>query len=417
MNNIAIDVSQLWKKFRRGGLHDSLRDLLPALGRRLIGGGAKWSELEENQFWALKDVSFQVRPGEALGVIGPNGAGKSTLLKLLTRILRPNNGRIAICGRVGALIEVAAGFHPDLTGRENIYLQGTVMGMKQDQIRGKFEEIVEFSGVSEFIDTPMKRYSSGMQARLGFAIVAHINPDVLLIDEVLAVGDMAFQVKCIKRMKEFKRQGVAIVFVSHNIQAVADLCDSGLYLHREIVAQGPAHEIIGAYLRGGQNPDRAVGGGVIRVAGAELLNEDKALEGPVKPGQPLVLRAQFVIRESVSDLTLGFIVYRSTDNLVVYDGNIHGHELGLHCLRDSESLIVDFAFRAHLTRGQYHVECLAFYNQTQQILARLCPAGVFSIQDTRTQRGVANLDVVCTVVERTPGAFDKGQEYFKIASS
>src|SRR5205807_9251258 len=163
-----------------------------------------------------------VKPGEAFGIIGPNGAGKSTALKLLTRILKPTCGHCHVRGRVGALIEVAAGFHPDLTGRENIFLQGAIMGMKRAEIARKLDEIVEFAGINGFIDTPVKRYSSGMNARLGFSIAAHLNPDVLLIDEVLAVGDMVFQTKCQERMKRFRNEGVAIVFVSHHLSAVAN---------------------------------------------------------------------------------------------------------------------------------------------------------------------------------------------------
>src|SRR5436190_41206 len=229
----AVVFEGIWKKFRRGERHDSLRDLVPALARGLARR-RRPLDLAEQEFWAVRDVSFEVGPGEALGIIGPNGAGKSTILKLLTKILRPTRGRMELQGRVGALIEVAAGFHPDLTGRENVFLQGAIMGMTRAEIARKFADIVEFAGVQEFIDTPVKRYSSGMNARLGFAIAAHLEPDVLLIDEVLSVGDMGFQQRCIERMGAFKKQGVTILFVSHNLQAVAGLCERALFLHREI---------------------------------------------------------------------------------------------------------------------------------------------------------------------------------------
>ena len=189
-------------------------------------------------------------PGEALGIIGPNGAGKSTTLKVLTRILKPTSGRSLVKGRVGALIEVAAGFHPDLTGRENVLLQGAIMGMKRAEIAERFDEIVEFAGVAEFIDTPVKRYSSGMNARLGFSIAAHLRPDVLIIDEVLSVGDMAFQQKCYRRMEEFVRQGVAIVLVSHNLTAISQLCRRTLMLKSGMaVSQGPTQDVIAEYSR------------------------------------------------------------------------------------------------------------------------------------------------------------------------
>jgi lipopolysaccharide transport system ATP-binding protein len=175
-----VCVEQMWKMFQRGERHDSLRDLIPSLFRSALGRGGS-SAGSRDEFWALRDISVEVQPGQALGVIGGNGAGKSTFLKLITRILRPTRGRCVVQGRIGALIEIAAGFHPDLTGRENVFLQGAIMGMRTAEIRRKFDQIVEFSGVSEFIDTPVKRFSSGMNARLGFSIAAHLDPDVLIL--------------------------------------------------------------------------------------------------------------------------------------------------------------------------------------------------------------------------------------------
>ena len=227
------------KKFRRGERHDSLRDLVPAIGRRLMRRRPADSTLEAGEFWALKDVSFEARPGDALGIIGPNGAGKSTVLKLLTRILKPTTGRCEVRGRAGALIEVAAGFHPDLTGRENVFLQGAIMGMKQADIARRFDDIVEFAGVAEFIDTPVKRYSSGMNARLGFSIAAHLDPEVLLIDEVLSVGDARFQEQCLVRMRALRASGIPLVFVSHNLTAVLDLCTRAVVIdHGRMMFEG-----------------------------------------------------------------------------------------------------------------------------------------------------------------------------------
>jgi lipopolysaccharide transport system ATP-binding protein len=193
MSDIAVEVSHLWKKFRRGEIHDSLRDLVPALARRVLGRGPKQRNLAEGEFWALKDVSFQLKRGEIVGIVGPNGSGKSTLLKIMSRIIRPNSGFVRVNGRLSALIEVAAGFHPDLTGRENVYLNGSILGMKTSEVKQKFDQIVEFSEIEPFIDTPVKRYSSGMYVRLAFSVAAHLEPDVLLVDEVLAVGDVRFQ--------------------------------------------------------------------------------------------------------------------------------------------------------------------------------------------------------------------------------
>ena len=226
----AVVFDRVSKKFRRGEPHQTLFTLVPALARRLIGRRSPAGV--DQEFWALRDVSFEVSAGEALGIIGLNGCGKSTTLRILSRIIRPTSGRCAIRGRVGVLIELAAGFHPDLTGRENIYLQGAVMGMKRDAIAAAFDAIVDFAGIPEFIDTPVKRYSSGMNARLGFSIAAHLDPDVLVIDEVLGVGDGRFQERCLERLRVLKARGVTLVFVSHNLQAVEMLCDRTLLLGR-----------------------------------------------------------------------------------------------------------------------------------------------------------------------------------------
>jgi lipopolysaccharide transport system ATP-binding protein len=229
MSDTTLAFEKVWKKFARGEKFDSLRDLVPSLGRWLFSPNHR-DQLREKEFWALRDVSFELQRGQALGIIGPNGSGKTTALKLLSSILKPDLGFIGVRGRLGALIELGAGFHPDLTGRENIYLNGTILGMKRSEIERKFDEIVEFSGLSEFLDTPVKRYSSGMYARLGFSVAAHVDPEILLIDEVLSVGDYHFQQKCFNKMREFVRKGTSVVFVSHDLTAVTTLCTQALLL-------------------------------------------------------------------------------------------------------------------------------------------------------------------------------------------
>jgi ABC-type polysaccharide/polyol phosphate transport system ATPase subunit len=245
-----IRVVDVWKRFRRGELHDSLRDLIPALVRRVARRGLRSDELAAGDFWALKGLTFEVGPGTVMGIIGPNGAGKSTLLKVLTKILRPTRGHCEIQGKVGALIEIAAGFHPDLTGRENVYLQGAIMGMPQAEIARKFEEIIEFSGIRDFVDTPVKRYSSGMSARLGFSIAAHLDPEVLVVDEVLAVGDYAFQHRAFDRIGALAKSGIPVVVVSHQLDRIATLCTDAILLGRgEVALAGTPAECIAAYLR------------------------------------------------------------------------------------------------------------------------------------------------------------------------
>jgi lipopolysaccharide transport system ATP-binding protein len=293
----AVLLDGVSKKFRRGERHDSLRDLIPSIGRRLLGRGRRDAgALDADEFWALRDVSFAVGAGEAVGVIGPNGAGKSTLLKVLTRILKPTSGVCEVRGRAGALIEVAAGFHPDLTGRENVYLQGAIMGMRQADIARTFDEIVAFSGVSEFIDTPVKRYSSGMNARLGFSIAAHLDPDVLLIDEVLSVGDARFQEQCLVRMRALREAGVPLVFVSHNLTAVMDLCTRAIVIdHGRVAFDGEPAAAVQAYRTAQSDGPARDGDGRpsdadIRLRGVRLIDERQRPLQAVKTASSLTIR-------------------------------------------------------------------------------------------------------------------------------
>ena len=247
-----VSFERVWKQYRRGETHDSLRDLLPALSRRLLrrqNGASNDGNGSSGEFWALRDVSFEAGPGDALGIIGPNGAGKSTILKLLTRIVQPTRGHCEVTGRIGALIEIGAGFHPDLTGRENVFLQGSIMGMRRPEIEKTFDEIIAFAGLEGWVDTPVKRYSSGMHARLGYAVAAHLDPDVLIIDEVLAVGDAAFQRKAYDHIEAMRRRGVPIVVVSHDLDRVARIATRALLLdHGEVVHIGTPREAIDIYL-------------------------------------------------------------------------------------------------------------------------------------------------------------------------
>jgi lipopolysaccharide transport system ATP-binding protein len=255
----AITTHELSKSYRIGELHSAygtLRDSLASAARRLARG-ERGSHYEE--IWALRDVSFDVPEGQVLGIIGKNGAGKSTLLKILTRITTPTSGYVEIKGRVGSLLEVGTGFHPELTGRENVFLNGSVLGMKRQEIQRKYDEIVEFSGVEQFIDTPVKRYSSGMSVRLAFAVAAHLEPEILLIDEVLAVGDAEFQRKCLGRMEDLSESGRTIVFVSHQMQAVAQLCDRAILIEKgSVVLDGPSSDVVAWYLQeaGGSSSER-----------------------------------------------------------------------------------------------------------------------------------------------------------------
>ena len=244
MQKNAVEFNQVWKKFRKGEKFNSLRDAIPNFFKKR----AIEDQLEAQEFWAVRDVSFTISQGEVVGIMGPNGAGKSTILKLLSGIMGPTKGQMHINGRLSALIEVTAGFHPELTGRENVYLNGTILGMKKKEIDSKFDEIVDFSGVEEFIDTPVKRYSSGMYSRLGFSVAAHMDPDVLIVDEVLSVGDISFQAKCAQKMRGLMGSGATIILVSHQISLIQSLCKRAILLdHGQMLKDGPVDEVIPEY--------------------------------------------------------------------------------------------------------------------------------------------------------------------------
>src|SRR3989338_7186112 len=243
----VIEFNSVWKKFKKGEKLNSLRDAIPAFFRKVSSNGSD-RPLEEQEFWALKNVDFRITKGEVVGIVGPNGAGKSTILKLLSKIMYPTKGEIKINGRLSALIEVTAGFHPELTGRENVYLNGTILGMRRREIDKKFDEIVEFSGVAPFIDTPVKRYSSGMYSRLGFSVAAHMDPEILLVDEVLSVGDMAFHAKCAQKMRELMASGATIVLVSHDMSLIQSLCKRTILLEGGAMAKdGPTEKVVPYY--------------------------------------------------------------------------------------------------------------------------------------------------------------------------
>ena len=248
MGDVAVRFANVSKRFTLGQSHDSLYDLIAAgVGRML---GRRRPGRDDSTFLSLRDVSFAVERGTAIGIIGPNGAGKSTALKLLAGILRPDGGTITVSGRLSALIEVGAGFHGDLTGRENIFLNGAIMGMNRREIRSKLDAIVAFAGIERFLDMPVKRYSSGMYARLGFSIASHVDPDVLLVDEVLSVGDAVFRLRCLERMQALARGGTTLVFVTHNLDQMQSICNTAVVLDKGVATfQGPSREAVGHYLQ------------------------------------------------------------------------------------------------------------------------------------------------------------------------
>jgi lipopolysaccharide transport system ATP-binding protein len=333
--NSVIRVENLGKRYRVGSKTDADNGSMvmavwntlraPFLNYRKIKSLTQFDVPDDSTFWALKDVSFEVQPGEVLGVIGHNGAGKSTLLKILSRITEPTTGEITIKGRVSALLEVGTGFHPDLTGRENVYMNGTILGMTRKEIHRKFDEIVDFSGVEQYIDTPVKFYSSGMKVRLGFAVAAHLEPEILIVDEVLAVGDIGFQRKCLGKMNEVSKSGRTILFVSHNMAAVQSLCTHGILLHHGRVRQhGVIAETIHHYLDEFQSDDgvflsgdvKRQGSGKVRILSFEVRNFKNEPTSVTYSGADIALafRLKNETGKPLNGIDLGFSIHHTDDD-------------------------------------------------------------------------------------------------------
>jgi ABC-type polysaccharide/polyol phosphate transport system ATPase subunit len=377
----GIVFDHVWKKFRRGELHDSLRDLIPALAKRMISGAPRVDQLQQREFWALSDLSFDVRPGEALGIIGANGAGKSTTLKILNRILRPTIGRYEVRGRAGSLIEVSAGFHQDLTGRENVYLQGAIMGMRKVEIDRKFEEIVEFSGIGEFIDTPVKRYSSGMNARLGFSIAAHLDPDVLIIDEVLAVGDLSFQDRAFGRIKSMVKSGIPVVIVSHQLDRIAQLCTKCIVLERgRMVRSGLPGECIADYVLGNANTAERLANLPVRLEEMEMLTSST-----VRSGDRVAFRLRGTVDEGTDAVFDPFnirVIATETGHLVYAT---LGKNHGLTCPQPG-SFEVEVSLQLNVPPGLYHLETVV-HDLRHNGDAGVGPSTYLQVVDERGFRG------------------------------
>jgi len=332
MSMFSIQAQGLSKRFLLGaphkryqtigdGLAEGVRNFLSFQNLFASRGGSN------EEFWALRDVSFEVKPGEALGLIGRNGAGKSTLLKILSRITEPTDGRVILNGRIGSLLEVGTGFHPELSGRDNVFLSGALLGMKKAEIEKKFDEMVAFAEIEKFIDTPVKRYSSGMFVRLAFAVAAHLEPEILILDEVLAVGDSRFQKKCLGKMEEVRKHGRTILFVSHSMPSIARLCSRALLLDQgKLVADGSVHEVMHTYMRSDSgsmvhrewtDPKTAPQGEVSRLRGVRVLMEDGQLSDACPIHQPVFLEMEFEVKQG-GHVLQPFFRLLNEDNVVLF---------------------------------------------------------------------------------------------------
>jgi len=337
MGNVAIVAEGIGKQYRIGAkkqgyetLRDTLMYALKSPLRRIARLSGKDGPSEE-MFWALKDVSFEIKHGEVIGIIGRNGAGKSTLLKILSRITEPTTGRARIYGRVGSLLEVGTGFHPELTGRENIYLNGAVLGMTRAEISKRFDEIVDFSGIEKFLDTPVKRYSSGMFVRLAFSVAAHLEPEILLVDEVLAVGDVEFQKKCIGKMQDVAKGGRTVLFVSHNMAIVSRLCGETMWFDSGQISMKCATEnAISAYLsmdgsnrgeRKWDDLDSAPGSEQVRLKAVRILDSHGNRASVLPSRDPFLVEIDYTIIKPVRGLQVGFWLMTSEGVTVFVAGD------------------------------------------------------------------------------------------------
>jgi lipopolysaccharide transport system ATP-binding protein len=390
MSDIALRIDHVYKKFAKGEIHDSLRDLIPALATSAMRRVMRPVELKKQEFWALQDISFEIKKGEAVGIIGHNGAGKSTMLKLLCGIMRASSGQITVAGKVSALIEVGAGFHQDLTGRENVFLNGVILGMSKAEIRRKFDDIVEFSGLAEFIDTPVKRYSTGMYARLGFSIAAHMEPDILIVDEVLSVGDQWFQAKSLEKMRSVLNNGTTVIFVSHNLKTVSDLCGRALLLKQgRLIEDGVTSRVIDRYLEQAKREQ-------VHDDDKDVIIESVMVQGTQGPrldfqaGAKAWVDVQMRARRRVVDLAcLLYLVDK--DNYLTFDVSTDRLGLPPMTLEPDDTRTCSFELDLNLAAGTFRVCSMLFRCNSDQVHDHVYSAATLLIRSAVDVRGVANL--------------------------
>ena len=424
MGDIAIRVEGIGKNYRIGKKeqYKTLRDTVTSIftvpfqkaGKLLRGERASPAEGHE-MIWALKDISFEVRRGEVIGVIGGNGAGKSTLLKILSRITEPTTGFAEIHGRVGSLLEVGTGFHPELTGRENIYLNGAILGMRRVEIDRKFDEIVAFSEVERFIDTPVKHYSSGMYLRLAFAVAAHLEPEILIVDEVLAVGDAGFQQKCLGKMGTVAREGRTVLFVSHNMEAITQLCGTAVQLEKGVLKRsGSAVEVVDAYLSSVVETERKsswseesskANRSDVRFKSARLLSTDEQPLSITNFNQSILVELTYEIKVPVRNLTVTCLLYDSLNHIVFESMDTDVPEWN-GCIREPDIYCATVKIPPFLLRpGRYQISFSA-YIEGVRIIARIDRALVFDVTGIGSTLQHIRSGIVSPVLEQNVRRFN-----------
>jgi lipopolysaccharide transport system ATP-binding protein len=400
---LAVKADNLSKRYYLGSRHNSVRDAVAGIFR--LGERRPQTSAE---LWALRDVTFDVKEGEVLGIVGNNGAGKSTLLKILSRITKPTSGAAEIRGRVGSLLEVGTGFHSELTGRENIFLNGAILGMKRREIERKFDEIVNFAEIERFIDTPVKHYSSGMFMRIAFSVAAHLEPDILIIDEVLAVGDVDFQHKCLDKMQAIMREGRTILFVSHNMSAVTRLCTRAVALGKgRVVEEGSPQQVVASYLNSGWGltaekiwETELPGNEIVRLKSVRIINESGETSGSIEMHRRVGIEAEYEVFASGHVLVPNFHVFSQERQQlfavqdVATEWNDKSREKGIYKTRawlppnffNEGRIIVEAAISSHVPETRVHLrtdEAVSFevvenpdYNYTRGAFSGAMPGVV-----------------------------------------
>jgi len=386
---LVQNVSKLYRLYRRPS--DRLRELLPA------------SQPRHTDFWALKDIEFEVEKGETLSLVGPNGCGKSTLLQIVSGILQPTTGRVVTRGRIAALLELGAGFNPEFSGRENVYLNGEIMGLSRAEIDKAMPSIEAFADIGEFIERPVKEYSSGMYVRLAFSTAIHVDPDILIVDEALAVGDAVFANRCVRKFEELRQRKVTVLFVSHDLGLVKQLSDRAiLLLHGRIAAQGSPNDVINRYIglvlerqQAQAKKEELVrgsfrhGDGTSEIMAVEILNRAGAPVASIASGEPVTVRVRSRFHAPVSDPMVGILV-RTRIGMDVYGTNTRVERMALGDFQAGDELEIDFHLECWLTPQQYTLT-IATQNSDGTSHDWLDDAIAFDVVDTRVAAGVANL--------------------------
>ena len=401
MSSVIFD--NISKSFLIGtGVSTSLIDMVYKGGQNLISRlNGRNDRTSDHLFWALKNVNFEVEPGEAFAIVGPNGAGKSTALKLLSKVSWPTRGEVITKGKVASLIELGAGFHPELTGRENIFLYGTIMGMTKDEIKKRFDGIVEFAEFSEFLDTPVKRYSSGMYARLGFSVAIHTRPDILLVDEVLAVGDWAFQQKCYAEMKKYRKEGTTIIFVSHNMDAIRSMCEKGILLdHGKIAIAGSVEEVINGYYdvmgKARVKPYFKNSQNRVQINSFQLLDKNNKPSNFFKSGENAIFKYAASFLEDIEAPEFGIFIHRADRLQIVSTGSA---DLGIppKKVKAGDKIVIIYTFEMNLLAGSYTIGAEVRNHRFSEYLDMIINALNFQVVENYSHGGVSDLKPKCVI--------------------